>query len=385
MALIPLRPMIDIARQKGYAQGAFNVNMVEQVKAAIDIHEALRSPLLLQGAELGIGFMGGQADFKQSTLEDKRKGAKILGDAVKEFSQGKSIPIALHLDHGKNLDSVKAAIDGGFTSVMYDGSHLPYEENLRNTKEVVAYAHERGVTVEAELGILAGVEDDVFAAHSTYTHPLQALDFVKETGVDVLAVSYGTMHGANKGSNVKLRTQIVTAIQELFHFEGIECGIVSHGSSTVPSYIVQELQQLGASIASASGISLSELNNAIQSGIQKINVDTDIRLATMRNIYELFNAYPHLKEEERFQQMDELMLAAPDNLDPRYALQPFMHELMYGFDTTNTNLWLLSQAIYRGVVEINAPLVQAFGSLGKAPLIKQCSLEEMAAFYAQQR
>ncbi|MCW6674994.1 class II fructose-bisphosphate aldolase [Aerococcaceae bacterium NML180378] len=381
MALIPLRPMIDVARAQGYAQGAFNVNMIEQVKAAIDIHEALRSPLLLQGAELGIGFLGGQADFKQSTLADKQKGAKILGDAVKEFSKGKSIPIALHLDHGKNLDSVKAAIDGGFTSVMYDGSHLPYEENLRNTQEVVEYAHARGVTVEAELGILAGVEDDVFAAHSTYTHPLQALDFVRKTGVDLLAVSYGTMHGANKGSNVKLRTQIVTAIQELFHFEGIDCGIVSHGSSTVPPYIVGELQQLGAQIGNASGISLNELDNALRAGIQKINVDTDIRLASMRNIYEMFVAHPELKEQERFKEVYDLILAVPDNLDPRYVLQPFMHELMYGFDYTNQAQYLLSQALYRGVQEINAPLISAFGSLGKAPFIQQLTLEDMAAFY----
>ena len=138
----------------------------------------------------------------------KKVGAKNIADAVKKYAENSPIPVVLHLDHGKNFDSCKAAIEGGYTSVMIDGSSLPFDENVELTREVVKYAHERGVSVEGELGVLAGVEDHVFSTTSTYTNPLKAIEFFKKTGVDALAISYGTMHGASKGkmSNYEKRS-----------------------------------------------------------------------------------------------------------------------------------------------------------------------------------
>ncbi|EJW99376.1 fructose-1,6-bisphosphate aldolase, class II, partial [gut metagenome] len=262
MPLVPLKPVLDAARTHGYAQGAFNVNAVCQAKAAIEVHEMFRSPVILQGADLANAFMGGRADFANGTVEDKIRGAKNIGDAVKKFGENSPVPVVLHLDHGRDMESVKAAIAGGYTSVMIDGSSLPFEENVELTHEVVKYAHERGVSVEGELGVLAGVEDHVFAATSTYTNPLSAVDFVRRTGCDALAISYGTMHGPSKGAGVKLRREIPIAIRECLSHEGLECALVSHGSSTVPRYIVDEINQLGGDIQNAHGISLTELKAA---------------------------------------------------------------------------------------------------------------------------
>ena len=220
MPLIPLRPLLETVDKYHFAQGAFNVNAVAQAKAAIEVHEMFRSAAILQGADLANGFMGGRTDFQNATLEDKKVGARNIAAAVKKFAET-PIPVVLHLDHGKNFDSCKAAIEGGYTSVMIDGSSLPFEENVELTREVVKYAHERGVSVEGELGVLAGVEDHVFSATSTYTNPLKAVEFFKKTGCDALAISYGTMHGASKGKDVKLRKEIAIAIKECMMHEQI--------------------------------------------------------------------------------------------------------------------------------------------------------------------
>jgi fructose-bisphosphate aldolase class II len=163
--------------------------MVAQAEAVIDIHAIFRSPAILQGADLANGFMGGRTDFLNATVADKQKGAALIAKAVQNAAQDADIPIALHLDHGKDMESVRAAIDGGYTSVMIDGSSLPLRQNIELTREVVKFAHARGVTVEGELGVLAGVEDHVFSKTSTYTNPLDALKFFRETKVDALAIS----------------------------------------------------------------------------------------------------------------------------------------------------------------------------------------------------
>jgi fructose-bisphosphate aldolase class II len=188
---------LEATERYGYAQGAFNVNAVAQAKAAIEVHEMFRSAAILQGADLANGFMGGRVDFMNATTEDKRVGARNIAGAVKKYGADSSMPIALHLDHGRDFESVKAAIAGGYTSVMIDGSSLPFAQNVELTREVVKYAHRLGVTVEGELGVLAGVEDHVFSKTSSYTNPLDAVRFFRETGVDCLAISYGTMHGAS--------------------------------------------------------------------------------------------------------------------------------------------------------------------------------------------
>ena len=291
---------MEASVKHGFAQGAFNVNAVAQAKAAIQVHEMFRSAAILQGADLANGFMGGRCDFMNATLEDKKKGAKNIARAVKKYGEDSPIPIVLHLDHGRDFDSCAAAIAGGYTSVMIDGSSLAFDENVELTREVVKYAHARGVSVEGELGVLAGVEDHVFSEGSTYTNPLKAVEFFRKTGVDALAISYGTMHGASKGKDVKLRKEIAVAIRECLNHEGIFGALVSHGSSTVPEYIVNEINGLGGTLTGA----------------------------------------------------------IPDE------------------DTA-----AITDCIERGVKEVVGTLIVQFGSYGKAPLVEQVSLEEMAERY----
>lgn len=378
--LIPLRPLLEATQKYGYAQGAFNVNAVAQAKAAIEVHEMLRSAAILQGADLANGFMGGRADFMNATIEDKQRGAKNIGAAVTRYGKDSPIPVVLHLDHGRDFDSVKAAIAGGYTSVMIDGSGLPFEQNMELTREVVKYAHERGVSVEGELGVLAGVEDHVFSETSTYTNPLDAVEFFKKTGVDCLAISYGTMHGASKGKDVKLRREIAVAVHECLLHEGIFGVLVSHGSSTVPRYIVDEINALGGELTNAYGIALEQLKAVIPCGIGKINVDTDIRLAVTRNLKELFAARPQLCKSDSVGKIYELLESNKKAFDPRVFLPPIFDTVMYG-DIPNDDVAAVVACVESGVKEVVGTLIVEFGSVGKAPLVERVSLEEMAERY----
>lgn len=380
MPIIPLRPVLEATARYGYAQGAYNVNAVAQAKAAIEVHEMFRSAAILQGADLANGFMGGRTDFLNATLEDKQKGAQNIGAAVKQFSAASAIPVVLHLDHGKDIDSVKAAIAGGYTSVMIDGSHLLFEQNVELTREVVKYAHARGVTVEGELGVLAGVEDHIFSETSTYTHPLKAIEFFKKTGCDCLAISYGTMHGANKGANVKLRKEIAIAIKECLMHENIFGVLVSHGSSTVPGYIVDEINALGGQLSNAYGIALDQLKSVISCGIGKINVDTDIRLAVTRNLRELFATRPELQKSTAIGGIFDLLEAKKAAFDPRAFLTPIMPTVMYG-TIDHQDLLAVTDCVERGVKEVVGTLIVEFGSVGKASLIENVTLDEMAERY----
>ena len=382
MALVSLKPVLDAASKYHYGQGAFNVNAVAQAKAVIEVHEMFRSPAILQGADLANGFMGGCTDFVHATLEDKRRGAKRIGDAVRAFGESASIPVVLHLDHGKDFESCKAAIDGGYTSVMIDGSSLPFAENVDLTREVVKYAHERGVSVEGELGVLAGVEDHVFAADSTYTNPLKAIEFFKKTKVDALAISYGTIHGASKGKDVKLRCQIPITIRECMNHEGITGGLVSHGSSTVPAYIVDEINALGGELKNTYGISIQELKEEISSGINKINVDTDIRLAVTRNMKELFEGRRELQTSAWVGEIYRLLEKNKDKFDPRVFLTPIMDTVMLG-NIPNPDVAEIIGCIERGVKEVVGTLIVQFGSYGKAPLVSGKTLDEMKEFYRE--
>ena len=370
MALVPLKPVLDAARRGGYAQGAFNVNAVCQAKAVIEVHEMLRSAAILQGADLANAFMGGRADFANGTVEDKIVGARNIGDAVKKYGENSPVPVVLHLDHGRDMESVKAAIAGGYTSVMIDGSSLPLEENMELTREVVKYAHPRGVSVE----------DHVFAASSTYTNPLTAVEFVRNTKIDALAISYGTMHGPSKGKDVKLRREIPIAIRECLAHEGLDCALVSHGSSTVPAYIVREINALGGNIQNAYGISLDELKAAIPAGINKINVDTDIRLAVTRNMRELFAKRPELQESPSIGGVYQLLKEHPENPDPRVFLPAVYDTVMYGVVEDDDRAALV-EVIEAGVKEAVATLIVEFGSYGHAPDTELVTLEEMAERY----
>jgi len=378
---MPMRPILDAAAQKGYAQGAFNVNTLAQAKAIIEVHEMFRSPAIIQGADLANAFMGGRGDFANGTIEDKRVGAKRIADAVYHYAKDSEIPIALHLDHGKDFDSVKAAIDGGYTSVMIDGSSLPFEDNIELTREVVKYAHSLGVSVEGELGVLAGVEDHVSASSSNYTDPVQACEFIERTGVDCLAISYGTQHGALKGVDVKLRREIAIATIENLRFKGKHALLVSHGSSTVPKYIVEKINSLGGAIKNANGISIDELTAAIKCGICKINVDTDIRLAVTRNFWEFFTKYPERRKSLSVGPVWELMEKNRDKFDPRIFLPPVMTNMIVETEISDQDILELISLIKAGVKEVVGTLIVYFGSFGQGDNVEIKNLEQMAQFY----
>lgn len=380
MPLVPMRAILEATEKYNYAQGAFNVNAVAQAKAVIEIHETFRSAAIIQGADLANAFMGGRTDFANGTLEDKKRGANNIARAVKQFAENSPIPVALHLDHGKTVDSCVAAMDGGYTSVMIDGSSLPFAENIELTREVVKLAHARGVTVEGELGVLAGVEDHVFSATSSYTNPLDAVEFIQKTGVDALAISYGTKHGANKGKNAVIRKQIAIATKECLLHEGIFCALVSHGSSTVPQYIVNEINALGGDIHNAYGIPKEQLVEVSKLGIAKINVDTDIRLAVTRNLRELFRDEPALRESLSIGPVWKLLDEKRSDFDPRVFLPPLMDTVMYG-NVPDADVAKVVDCIERGVCEVVGTLIVNFDSVGKAPLVENVSLEEMAERY----
>jgi fructose-bisphosphate aldolase class II len=340
-----------------------------------------RSAAIIQGADLANAFMGGRADFAKGTVEDKKIGAKRIADAVYKYADHLDIPVALHLDHGKDIDSVRAAIDGGFSSVMIDGSSLPFDQNVELTREVVKLAHPLGVTVEGELGVLAGVEDHVFAANSTYTDPVLACEFIKKTGADCLAISYGTQHGAVKGANVKLRKEIAIAAAENLRHAGIPAMLVSHGSSTVPQYIVDRINALGGEIKNANGITMPELKAVIPCGICKINIDTDIRLAITRNFREYFTKHPEKRNSPSIGAVYELMVKNAGAFDPRVYLPPVMDQMITDVKITDPDVIELVGLVKAGVHEAVGTLVVEFGSHGKADFIDVKSLEEMADFY----
>ena len=381
MPIIPMKPLLESAVRKNYAYGAFNVNTVAQAQAIIEVHSMFRSAAIIQGADLANAFMGGCSDFMKGTVEDKRKGAKRIADAVYALAKDADIPVALHLDHGKDYESIKAAIDGGYTSVMIDGSALPYDKNVELTREIVKYAHPLGVTVEGELGVLAGVEDDTIAETSTYTDPCLARDFVEKTGVDCLAISYGTQHGATKGENVKLRKEIAIATTEALRFAKSDAVLVSHGSSTVPQYIVRRINELGGALKDANGIPLEEIKSVIPHGVRKINVDTDIRLAVTRNLREYFEKNKSKRDSASIGPVWELLVSNPDKFDPRVFLPPVMDQMIIMDNITDADVAELNELIKSGVKEVVGALIIHFGSNGYAGDVEIKNLQHMAEIY----
>ena len=251
----------------GYAIPAFNFNNMEQMQAIIAACVEAKSPVILQVSS------GARKYANQTLLRYMAQGAV---EYAKEL--GANIPIVLHLDHGDSFELCKSCIEYGFSSVMIDGSHLPYEENVELTRRVVEYAHQYDVTVEGELGVLAGVEDDVKAETHTYTRPEEVEDFVKRTGVDSLAISIGTSHGAYKfkpGQKPEIRLDILHEIEK--RIPGFP--IVLHGSSSVPQDIVAEINHYGGQLKDSIGIPEDQLREAAKSAVCKINIDSDGRLA----------------------------------------------------------------------------------------------------------
>ena len=291
LGLVNTKEMFAKAIKGGYAIPAFNFNNMEQLQAIIQAAVETKSPVILQVSK------GARQYANQTLLRYMAEGAV---EYAKELGCEKP-QIVLHLDHGDSFETCKSCIDMGFSSVMIDGSHLPYEENVALTKKVVEYAHQFDVTVEGELGVLAGVEDEVCAEHHTYTRPEEVVDFVTKTGCDSLAISIGTSHGANKFKPEQCTKdengRLVPPPLRFDVLEGVEkelpgFPIVLHGSSSVPQEEVATINKFGGALKDAIGIPEEWLRHAAESAVCKINIDSDSRLAMTAAIREVFATKP---------------------------------------------------------------------------------------------
>ena len=325
LGLVNTKEMFKKAIDGKYAIAAFNFNNMEQMQAIIQAAVETKSPVILQVSS------GARKYANQTLLRYMAQGAV---EYAKELGMANP-QIVLHLDHGDTFELCKSCIDMGFSSVMIDGSHHPYEKNIELTKQVVDYAHAHGVTVEGELGVLAGVEDEVSAEHHTYTRPEEVIDFVSRTGVDSLAISIGTSHGANKFTPAQctrnadgilipppLRFDILEEIEK--QIPGFP--IVLHGSSSVPQDLVAIINKYGGAMKDSIGIPEEQLRKAAASAVCKINIDSDGRIAMTAAIREFF-----AKEPSKF--------------DPRQYLGPAREQL---------------KALYK------EKIVNVLGSAGKA-------------------
>ena len=276
MPLVTTEKMFRNAYEGHYAVGAFNVNNMEIIQGIVEAAKETRSPLILQ-------VSAGARKYANASYLKKLVEAALI--------EAPEVEIALHLDHGDTFELCQQVIEDGFTSVMIDGSHLPFEENIALTKKVVDYAHARGVVVEAELGRLAGVEDavNVDSKDATYTDPLQAVEFVEKTGVDSLAIAIGTSHGAYKfKGDPQLDFERLKKITELLP----DFPLVLHGASTVIKEFVDMCNEFGGDIPGAQGVPENMLQEAAQYGVCKINIDTDLRLAMTAAIRKNMNDNP---------------------------------------------------------------------------------------------
>ena len=275
MPLVTTKNMFEKSMKEGFAIGAFNVNNMEIIQGIVDAASEQNSPVILQVSSSAIKYAR----------------MPYLMKMVEAAVETTNIPIALHLDHGPDFETCKECVDAGFTSVMIDGSKYTFEENVELTKKVVEYAHSKGVVVEAELGKLAGIEDDVKVSEgeAMYTDPDQAKEFVERTGCDSLAIAIGTSHGAYKfKGEAKLRFDILEEIKKKIP----NTPIVLHGASTVIPELVEMCNKFGGEIPGAKGVPHEILKEAGRLGVSKINVDTDLRLAMTANIRKVFGEKP---------------------------------------------------------------------------------------------
>ena len=311
LGFVNTREMFKDAMKNGYAVPAYNFNNMEQLQAIITACVRSRSPVILQVSK-------GAREYANSTL--LRLMGKGAIEMMKEMTD-KPIPVALHLDHGDSFELCRSCIDNGFSSVMIDGSHLPYEENVSLTKKVVDYAHKYDVTVEGELGVLAGIEEHVSSEKSHYTNPDDVEDFVKKTGVDSLAISIGTSHGAYKfkvkpGEPVPpLRFDILEEIEK--RIPGFP--IVLHGASSVLKEYIEMINKYGGKMENAVGVPEEQLRKAAKSAVCKINIDSDGRLVMTAIIRKIF-------------------AEKPSEFDPRKYLGPAREELIKMYIRKNENV-----------------------------------------------
>jgi len=288
--LINLNKILPKARRERYAVGAFNTSNLEITQAILQAAENLNAPVIIATSETAIRYAG---------IEN-------ISHLIITMAKSAKIPVVLHLDHGSTFDIAKECIQSNYTSVMIDVSHLPFKDNVRITKQVVHYAHKRGVTVEAEIGRLAGIEDDVKVKHgeAIYTDPEQAKRFVEATGCDALAVAIGTSHGAYKfKGKPKLRIDI---LQEIAHRVGIP--LVLHGASGVKVKWINHVNKFGGKLAHARGVPDSLITQAVKNGISKINTDTDLRIAFTAGVREYLRKNPTVFDPRKIIGMSREMM-----------------------------------------------------------------------------
>ena len=317
LGLVNTKELFKKAVDGGYAIPAYNFNNMEQMQAILQACVETKSPVILQ-------VSSGARNYANSTL--LRNMARGAVEYVKEL--GCEIPVVLHLDHGDTFELCKDCIDNGFSSVMIDGSHHSYEENIALTKKVVEYAHAHGVSVEGELGVLAGIEDEVSSEHHTYTEPEEVIDFVSRTGVDSLAISIGTSHGANKFTPEQCtRDKNGVLVPPPLRFDILEeierkipgFPIVLHGSSSVPQEYVETINKYGGALKDSIGIPEEQLRRAAKSAVCKINIDSDGRLAMTASIR-------------------KVLATKPGEFDPRKYLGPAREELKKLYMNKNINV-----------------------------------------------
>jgi fructose-bisphosphate aldolase class II len=337
MPLVSMRQLLDEAAKGGYGVGAFNVNDMEQIQAIMEAAKETRSPVIIQASRGARAF-----------AQDRYLYHLIL--AASELYP--DIPIAMHQDHANSFETCRSAIALGFTSVMMDGSlkedgktPAGFEENVEVTRKVVDYAHERGVTVEGEIGVLGGVEDGHGAGGSGLDHitdPDQAVEFAELTGVDALAIAIGTSHGAYKFTKKPDGEVLAMHLIEDIHGKLPETHMVMHGSSSVPTELVDRINAAGGRLESTFGVPVEEIQQGIRHGVRKVNVDTDGRLAITAALRESLNAHP-------------------SEFDPRAFFKPAR----------------------AAMAEVVAQRLRSFGSAGHAGDYEVLSLDQMAARYAR--
>jgi fructose-bisphosphate aldolase class II len=302
--LVTLKQILKKANLENYAVGAFNINNMEVTQAIINAAVSQKSPVILQTSQGAIEYAG-----------------TYYLKALAYTAAKQKVPVALHLDHGRDLEIVKKCIKAGWTGIMYDGSHLPFEENIKNTAKVVKWAHAKGIGVEGELGTIGGAEETVISREIIYTDPDAAVEFVKKTKVDALAIAIGTSHGAYKfeGSG-RLDLHLLKTIKQRLNMP-----LVLHGASGVPAWLVTQAVRYGAQLGKPEGVPDDQISQAVKYGINKVNTDTDIRLA--------FDAA-----------VRKFITEKPEDFDPRHILLP-------------------ARELIQKVVEHR---IQVFGSNGKA-------------------
>ncbi|GHT44707.1 fructose-1,6-bisphosphate aldolase [Endomicrobiia bacterium] len=330
MALVPGKQILEEAEKKGYGVGAYNVNNMEQIQAIMAAAKETQSPVIIQASR-------GALKYSNFTYLGYLMKAAVI--------ENHDIPVAMHLDHGNSLESVIKAIELGFSSVMIDGSLTEdgrtastYEYNVDVTRSVVVYAHARGVSVEAEIGTLGGLEDGIGSGNAHLTNPKEAKNFVDETGVDSLAIAIGTSHGAYKfKGTINLAFDVLKEVRSL-----VDIPIVLHGASCVPEELIDELNKYGGKMPGAMGVPITSLQEAIKLGVSKVNVDTDGRLAITAAIRKIF-------------------VESPEKFDPREYLGPAR--------TALTNL-IISK-------------MKAFGTAGHAKDYTPKTLDDMKKLYIE--